>query len=133
MTNPTYPAIELEGVARRFGERAVLRGLDLQVRPGQIHALLGRNGSGKTTALRILLGFLAPHAGRSSIRARRRDAVPLPAPARAAPGLAADAPRTPRTPRAEEPARADRGDRLTRFFLGDSRHGCPLFQRRFVE
>jgi ABC-type multidrug transport system ATPase subunit len=67
MTNPTSPVIELEGVARRFGDRAVLRGLDLRVRPGQIHALLGRNGSGKTTALRILLGFLAPHGGRSSI------------------------------------------------------------------
>ena len=59
--------IEFEGVARRYGDRAVLRGLDLRVRPGEIHALLGRNGSGKTTALRILLGFLEPHAGRSSV------------------------------------------------------------------
>jgi ABC-2 type transport system ATP-binding protein len=59
--------IAFEGIGRRFGDRAVLRGLDLRVRPGEIHALLGRNGSGKTTALRILLGFLAPHAGRSHI------------------------------------------------------------------
>lgn len=45
----------------------VLRGFDLAVQPGQIHALLGRNGSGKTTALRILLGFLQPHRGRSTV------------------------------------------------------------------
>jgi ABC-2 type transport system ATP-binding protein len=59
--------ILFEGVHRRFGDRPVLRGLDLRVHPGQIHALLGRNGSGKTTALRILLGFLEPHAGRASV------------------------------------------------------------------
>jgi ABC-2 type transport system ATP-binding protein len=59
--------IVFEGVKRRFGDRPVLRGLDLRVRPGEIHALLGRNGCGKTTALRILLGFLAPHAGRSRV------------------------------------------------------------------
>jgi ABC-2 type transport system ATP-binding protein len=61
------PAIELVNVHRRFGDKEVLRGLDLAVRPGEIHALLGRNGCGKTTALRILLGFLPPHHGRASI------------------------------------------------------------------
>jgi ABC-2 type transport system ATP-binding protein len=59
--------IVLEGLARRFGDRLVLRDLSLSVRPGEIHALLGRNGCGKTTALRILLGFLEPHAGRATI------------------------------------------------------------------
>jgi ABC-2 type transport system ATP-binding protein len=59
--------IVFEGLARRFGDRQVLRDLTLNVRPGEIHALLGRNGCGKTTALRILLGFLEPHAGRSTI------------------------------------------------------------------
>jgi ABC-2 type transport system ATP-binding protein len=61
------PAIVFEGVSRRFGERPVLQGLNLAVRPGEILALLGRNGSGKTTALRVLLGFLSPHAGRSRV------------------------------------------------------------------
>jgi ABC-2 type transport system ATP-binding protein len=61
------PPIVFENLHRHFDERAVLRGLDLRVGAGQIHALLGRNGSGKTTALRILLGFLAPHAGRASV------------------------------------------------------------------
>jgi ABC-type multidrug transport system ATPase subunit len=65
------PTITFENVHRRFAARPVLRGLDLRIRPGEIHALLGRNGSGKTTAMRILLGFLAPHAGRSTVRLSR--------------------------------------------------------------
>jgi ABC-2 type transport system ATP-binding protein len=64
---PTTPPIAFENVHRRFDARPVLRGLDLHIRPGEIHALLGRNGSGKTTAMRVLLGFLAPHAGRSTV------------------------------------------------------------------
>jgi ABC-2 type transport system ATP-binding protein len=59
--------ILFEDVHRRFGDKEVLRGLSLVVRPGEIVALLGRNGCGKTTALRILLGFLAPHRGRACI------------------------------------------------------------------
>jgi ABC-2 type transport system ATP-binding protein len=59
--------IIFQNVHRRFAGKAVLRGLDLRVRPGEIHALLGRNGSGKTTAMRILLGFLAPHEGGTRI------------------------------------------------------------------
>jgi ABC-2 type transport system ATP-binding protein len=66
-TQGSQPAIGFEGVARRYGDKVVLRDLSLQVRPGEIHALLGRNGCGKTTALRILLGFLEPHAGRSQV------------------------------------------------------------------
>jgi ABC-2 type transport system ATP-binding protein len=66
-TPGTQAAITFEGVARRYGDKVVLRDLSLQVRPGEIHALLGRNGCGKTTALRILLGFLEPHAGRSQV------------------------------------------------------------------
>jgi ABC-2 type transport system ATP-binding protein len=64
---PEDGTIVFQGLARRFGRRMVLRDLSLKVRPGEIHALLGRNGCGKTTALRILLGFLEPHAGRASI------------------------------------------------------------------
>ena len=59
MTN----VIEFTGVHRHFGEHAVLRGLELAVRPGEVFALLGRNGAGKTTAIQILLGFLEPIAG----------------------------------------------------------------------
>ena len=54
-------------VYRHFGEREVLRGLSFAVEPGEIYAFLGRNGAGKTTALRILLGFLAPHEGHTEV------------------------------------------------------------------
>lgn len=60
-------AIEFENVYRHFGKQDVLRGLSFFVRPGEVFALLGRNGAGKTTALRILLGFLGPMRGRTSI------------------------------------------------------------------
>ena len=55
--------IEFRDVHRSFGDQEVLRSLSCSVKPGHIHAFLGRNGAGKTTALRILLGFLEPHHG----------------------------------------------------------------------
>jgi ABC-2 type transport system ATP-binding protein len=60
-------AIEFQGLWRHFAEKHVLCGLDLAVQPGQVFALLGRNGAGKTTALRILLGLLEPHEGAARI------------------------------------------------------------------
>lgn len=61
------PALCFHDVHRHFDREAVLRGLRFEVAPGEVFALLGRNGSGKTTALRILLGFLAPHAGHAEV------------------------------------------------------------------
>jgi heme exporter protein A len=61
------PAIELRGLARRFGERAVLRDLTVAVPAGATLAVLGRNGAGKSTLLRILATLLRPHAGELSI------------------------------------------------------------------
>ncbi|MHC4513307.1 MAG: ABC transporter ATP-binding protein [Planctomycetota bacterium] len=66
MSSPSSP-IQFHEVYRSFGNQDVLRGLSLAVRPGEIYAFLGRNGSGKTTALRVLLGFLKPMSGRSQI------------------------------------------------------------------
>ncbi|MBI5362838.1 MAG: ABC transporter ATP-binding protein [Planctomycetes bacterium] len=60
-------ALQFDRIVRHFLGRAVLADLTFQVRAGEAFALLGRNGSGKTTALRILLGFLEPHSGRSTI------------------------------------------------------------------
>jgi heme exporter protein A len=56
-------AIELDGLVRNFGERAVLRGVSLSVPAGSSLAVLGRNGAGKSTLLRILATLLRPHAG----------------------------------------------------------------------
>jgi ABC-2 type transport system ATP-binding protein len=59
--------IEFDSVWRWFGAQVVLRGVSFRVEPGQVFALLGRNGAGKTTALRILLGFLAPLRGSARV------------------------------------------------------------------
>ena len=56
-------ALELEGIAKRFGAVQALRGAALRVRPGSVHALLGENGAGKTTLMRIAYGLVRPDAG----------------------------------------------------------------------
>lgn len=55
--------LRFEGVAVRLGEADVLRGIDLEVAPGEVVGLLGRNGSGKTTLLRTATRVIAPDAG----------------------------------------------------------------------
>lgn len=55
--------IRLRDLERRFGTRQVLRGLNLEIAPGDRVALMGANGSGKTTLLRILAGFTRPTSG----------------------------------------------------------------------
>ena len=61
------PAIELRGLVRRFGERAVLRQVSVSVAAGATLAVLGRNGAGKSTLLRILATLLRPHGGDISV------------------------------------------------------------------
>jgi len=65
--------VEATGLARRFGRRWVLRGLDLQVDAGEVVALTGRNGSGKTTLLRLAATLLRPTRG--EIRVYGHDTV----------------------------------------------------------
>lgn len=57
------PAARAHGVGHRFGGTPALAGIDLELRRGEITALVGVNGSGKTTLLRILAGILEPDAG----------------------------------------------------------------------
>lgn len=55
-TGQNQPAVTVRGLGKRYGGRAVLDGLDLDVRRGEIFALLGPNGAGKTTTIEILEG-----------------------------------------------------------------------------
>src|ERR1700722_251648 len=61
------PAVEAEGLTKRFGATQALAGVDLFVPAGQILGLLGPNGAGKTTAVRVLTTLLRPDAGRARI------------------------------------------------------------------
>lgn len=57
------PLLAARGLHKRFGDNHVLRGVDLTVAPGSVHALIGPSGSGKTTVLRCLNGLETPDAG----------------------------------------------------------------------
>ena len=70
------PALEIRGLAKRFGDRPAIDGLDLVVPPGEFHAVLGPNGAGKTTTLRIVAGLLRPDAG--SVRVMGHDVLASP-------------------------------------------------------
>lgn len=69
------PALALEGVTFGYGDRPILDGLDLSVEQGQIVVLLGPSGSGKSSILRLLLGFAAPAAGRILIGGEEASAA----------------------------------------------------------
>ena len=56
-------AIDVHGLTKRYDGRAVVDGVDLQIRAGRICGFLGPNGSGKTTTIRMLCGLLKPDAG----------------------------------------------------------------------
>jgi ABC-2 type transport system ATP-binding protein len=57
------PAVEVSGLARRFGELWAVRDVSLRIAPGELFGVLGPNGAGKSTTIRMLCGILAPTAG----------------------------------------------------------------------
>jgi len=63
----TPPSIVARGVTKTFGRTEVLRGVDLDVAPGEIVALLGPNGAGKTTLVNILSTLVAPDGGTATV------------------------------------------------------------------
>ncbi len=65
--HPNNLAIEVVDLHKSFGTVEAVRGIDLQVKPGEIFALLGPNGAGKTTIIEMLEGFVSPTAGRMRV------------------------------------------------------------------
>lgn len=61
------PTIQLERVTKSFGDKQVVKGIDLSVRPGEVYAFLGSNGAGKTTTIKMMVGLLRQTTGTLSI------------------------------------------------------------------
>jgi ABC-2 type transport system ATP-binding protein len=60
-------AIKTQGLVKKYGSVLALRGVDLEVRKGEIYGFLGPNGAGKTTTIRCLLDAIRPTAGKASV------------------------------------------------------------------
>ena len=77
--------LQLTGISKRFGAVRAIRNADLTVRAGQVHALVGENGAGKSTMIKIISGVEIADTGTISSRARR---CPSPRPGAMALGIA---------------------------------------------
>jgi sulfate transport system ATP-binding protein len=69
--------IRLVDIAKDFGRTGALRGADLEIRDGELIALLGPSGSGKTTLLRVIAGLEIPNAGRVFFDDQDATAMPV--------------------------------------------------------
>ena len=63
-----YPLLTATGLRKSYGAAVVLDGVDLELRAGEVHALVGENGAGKSTLAKILCGLVAPDAGTMALR-----------------------------------------------------------------
>jgi ABC-2 type transport system ATP-binding protein len=85
-------ALETKGLRREYGRLVALAGLDLAVGPGECVALIGANGSGKSTAVRAIAGLLEPTAGSVRVCGHDPHEEPAAETARAALALVPDTP-----------------------------------------
>jgi len=63
LTASSSPAVELSGISKRFGAVVANDGVDLVLRRGSVHAVMGENGAGKSTLMSILFGLVTPDSG----------------------------------------------------------------------
>ncbi|MEJ8812462.1 ABC transporter ATP-binding protein [Variovorax ureilyticus] len=70
------PALEISGLQAWYGESHVLHGVDMVVQPGEVVTLLGRNGAGRTTTMRAILGLTGARKG--SIKVNGQETIHLP-------------------------------------------------------
>ncbi len=76
--NPSaHPLAQLRGSRKRYGKMAALDGVDLSLHAGEVLALLGANGAGKSTAIALLLGLLKPDAGSAELFGQTPDTLPV--------------------------------------------------------
>ncbi|MFL6633258.1 MAG: ABC transporter ATP-binding protein, partial [Massilia sp.] len=70
------PALEIENLQAWYGESHILHGVSVSVQPGEVVTLLGRNGAGRTTTLRAIMGLTGARSG--SIKVNGVEAIRLP-------------------------------------------------------
>ncbi|CAL9655170.1 sugar ABC transporter ATP-binding protein [Streptomyces sp. enrichment culture] len=78
MTSPattTGPVVRVRGVTKSFGGAAALKGVDLDLYPGEIHALMGMNGAGKSTLVQVLCGVHQPDGGTIEVDGHRHTGL----------------------------------------------------------
>jgi heme ABC exporter ATP-binding subunit CcmA len=73
VTSGTSQGLVADGLVKRFGPHLVVDGVDVELQPGEVLALTGPNGTGKTTLLRILAGLLEPDEGSVTWQGRAMD------------------------------------------------------------
>ncbi|MBV8564024.1 MAG: sugar ABC transporter ATP-binding protein [Methylobacteriaceae bacterium] len=66
----TEPILEMRGIEKRFGGVHALRGVDFDLREGEVHALLGENGAGKSTLMNVLAGVIPPERGEIRVKGK---------------------------------------------------------------
>jgi ABC-2 type transport system ATP-binding protein len=69
--HPGAIAIGAHGLGKSFGDFVAVKGVDLEVRPGEVYGLLGANGAGKTTTIKMLCGLLEPSVGQVQLAGER--------------------------------------------------------------
>ena len=123
----------MRGLHVRFGEVEAVTGVDLQAYAGEATALLGRNGAGKSTTMRVLAGVVPPTAGTVTVAGYDVRREPLRAkqevgllPRRRRPGAARDAVGAPAAERPAAPARRLGGRAAASCWSGSSSATSPI-------
>ena len=63
--------LEITGLHASIGGKEILRGVDLSVKAGEVHAIMGPNGSGNSSLLKVMVGAIAPTEGTACVDRRR--------------------------------------------------------------
>ena len=105
--------LEVADVSKTFGSARVLRDIGLQIAPGELHGLVGQNGCGKSTLVKILTGIYTPDPG-GAITVDGRAALAARPPARGPRGRAVGRPPEPRSGRRPDASGRTSGSAATR-------------------
>lgn len=71
MSDIPTPLLEARGLVKRYGHVEALRGASIDIRPGEVHALIGDNGAGKSTFVKMLAGVAQPDSGELVLRGEK--------------------------------------------------------------